>query len=204
MLQGEVRQGKGHHGAGLPSLSLGMIHPAVCMEGSSVPGALCSAQRLELLLPGASVPPSCEITGLRKPSTSPSLPQATLLWQSMGIKHCHSSNSPSFHCKYPCPLLDPKKMQFEKTNSAPNPPYNGVGWFRGALAGCNPKQVLALKASCFSMMVVVFKAAVQVLDHLLVIVWEPGCEFGSIHVHAARLRPETAAGQGLIVSSPGV
>lgn len=83
------------------------------MQGSSVPGDLCSTQRLELLLPSASVPPSCEIAGLRKPSTSTSLPQATLLWQSPGIKHCRSSNSPSFHCKYPCPLLDPKKMQFE-------------------------------------------------------------------------------------------
>lgn len=177
-----------------------MIHPSVCMQGSSVPGDLCSTQRLELLLPSASVPPSCEIAGLRKPSTSTSLPQATLLWQSPGIKHCRSSNSPSFHCKYPCPLLDPKKMQFEM-QIQPQIPHT-MGW--GALAGCDPKQVLALKASCFSRMVVVFRAAVQVLDHLLVIVWESGCEFGSIHVHAACLHPEIAAGQGLIMSSPGI
>lgn len=34
-----------------------------------------------------------------------------------------------------------------------------------------------------------FRAAVKVLDHLLVTVWEPGREFGSIHVHAACLHP---------------
>lgn len=44
VLHGEARQGEGHHGAGLPSLSLGMIHPSVCMQGSSVPRDLCSTQ----------------------------------------------------------------------------------------------------------------------------------------------------------------
>lgn len=80
-------------------------------------------------------------------------------------------------------------MQFEMQIQPQIPHTMGLVAIGGALAGCDPKQVLALKASCFSRMVVVFRAAVQVLDHLLVTVWEPGCEFGSIHVHAACLHP---------------
>lgn len=71
VLHGEARQGEGHHRVGLPSLSLGMIHPSVCMQGSSVPRDLCSTQQLQLLLPSASVPPSREIAGLRKLSHTP-------------------------------------------------------------------------------------------------------------------------------------